>query len=232
MKFTLISIVVLAAIAVGCAPKDSNNGELDSLRLDRVRLQSERDRLHSEKTELDKRIDRMVRCHKDFQGYMGQRLDRSIKLNRITQRVQRFDCANQMTSDAVETIEAPRAIVELAGIPALADSKNLVTVYNRMTCNSPDKGFYKGGLLNSVVGGSRHPYLWVDRAAAVFTHEVEPGLNLIDLSVCPLEASGCKDPTFLVTVALNVIYEEQNKPEILVVKKNVQDCEAEKKKSL
>lgn len=224
----------LAFLTVACGIQREDSGRIDSLNRENAQLnqqksqlQTERDQLAAEKSELDKRIDRMLSCNKHFVGNMGQRIEKEIRLVRETQRVQRFDCDNKQVSDQKETVVSPRAVVALDMLPALRDSQFEVSVYNRMTCARPAGGFYRGG---GLLSESRSPYLAVNRSNTLFDHEVEPGLNEIDLSLCPKGQRYCSNPTFIATVALNVGYEEQHKNEILVVKPSPEYCARKQKK--
>lgn len=217
-----ISLILLCACTAKVTERDT--AQEDLLRRQRDEAQVKLQQESKDKAELEKQLDRMVRCRKGFEGNLGQRLEKQIKLVRKTQRVQRFDCDNQMTSDKVETVEDPVGSVDLSGIPALVDRGNAVQVTNRHTCNYPDKGFYKTGLISSK------PYLRVNRSNTMFDHEVEVGLNLIDLAVCPAAQPTCKTATYVVTLALNVDYEEIALNGIMTDKPTAEFCEREKQR--
>lgn len=220
---TMIAVMNLTA----CAPASRDELEAKDKRitdLERELRNEQRKRGEEEtlRTEAEKHQARMLQCHRDFRGSYGRLIRKSVHLVRGTQRVQRYDCAGQLTKDETETVEAPRETLTLTELKDLVANDATVVVMNRQTCGG-------GGFRRGLTRWSA-PTLWVDRANALLTHEVFEGLNLIDFGLCdargktPGVSADCAQPTWVATLELKVTDEEKNDASVREVRPRTENC--------
>lgn len=206
----LLSFLLLTA---ACGP--SLTGPLMDLMGKR---EDERKAANLSKIATENEEERRIRCHRDTQGARGLLLERTIRLTRETQRVQRFDCQGQLTSDSTETVVLPRQNIELPELKALLKGKT-VTAFNRQTCNHG--GYGDGSDLFDIFNFKKVPKLSVNRSNTLMDHEVFDGLNEIDFGFARTACSGpvekC-DISWVATLNLKVDYSESHRNEIAVVK--------------
>lgn len=216
----LLAILFLSA----CAGSD-NSGQEDENRLLRDQLQTARTSLSQEKLkalELQKQQSRILDCHRDFRGSYGKLIESSIHLKRVTGRVIRKDCEGQTLSDKIETIVPPVSRIELKELKELQGLQVEFRTLNRQTCG--------GGGFSMGMPWSKFPSLLVDRANALFTHEVFAGLNQIDFGACDPKGStpgiskDCQQPTWLASLYLQVSEEEVQSPDITEFKPSETVC--------
>lgn len=229
MKFVLSLITIQLSIAtIGCFNPFLKNSQEDKDRISQLEKshaeEFERRRsLEKQSKELGDHQQRILNCHRDFRGSMGLELTREVHLVKETQRTQRFNCQNEITSDQTEDIQSARSTIILEELKNLDLKGTEISVINRQTCQGG--GFSKGWTLF----GKATPSLTVNRSNTLLDHEVFEGINFIDFAACKSQSPGvskdCTQPTWIATLVLTVKYTETHNNEIRIVKPDPATCQ-------
>lgn len=225
---TTVALIVISQM-IACAPAakeeiESRDKRIADLERQLDGEQRKRGEAETLRSEVEKHQARILQCHRDFRGSYGRLIQKSVHLVRGTARTLRYDCQGALKKDAIETVSDPRESLELPELKDLVGQDATVIVMNRQTCQGG--GFSKGLTRWST------PSLWVDRANAVFTHEVFAGLNQIDFGLC--DASGksktiskdCAHPTWVATLELKVTEEEKLDAKTRDIRPQAAECAA------
>lgn len=129
------------------------------------------------------KIDKCKAIRDDFKDTSKTYLapDATYKVEQHFQRVIRYSCDEKVTSDQVETVQAPRISFDL-NLPRRLSHK-AVFVFNETTCASELQAMPhadKINLMSRVAGdGENRVEIWGDVGNGLLTFRIAPGLNRI-----------------------------------------------------